>query len=306
MSIIRTKYGTLNGASITGRYNSGEDEYCSLSEKSELNILGYTLIPLYEEMKERRKELPAVRFYKSGNIKTISLNEQVSIKTITGDFSVEKIVFYEDGKIKRLFPLDGKLSAYWAEEDEYKLATEHIIHTEGGDFCSKIISLLFYQTGKIKSFTLWPKERIKLKIKDELVNIRIGVSFYENGKISSCETAIPTSIKTPIGIIEAFDKSAIGIHGEDNSLKFNEDGSIKSMITSTNRIEVTNNKGVKNVYSPRTIKKYVGDINTTIPIHLEFCDDIIKINNENEYKINENSFEIHSLVGKTLTLKGDL
>lgn len=305
MSTIRTRYGNLNDANVIGKYNSGEAEYYSVKEKSELKILGYTFIPLYEEMKERRKELPAIRFYKSGNIKTISLNEQTTIKTTIGDFSVEKIVFYEDGEIKRLFPLDGKLSAYWAEEDEYNLAKEHIVHTERGDFCSKIISLLFFKSGKIKSVTLWPKERIKLKIQYELINIRIGVSFYENGEISSCEPAIPTLIKTPIGIIYAFDKSAIGIHGENNSLKFNKDGSIKALITSTNKIEVTTHKGERNIYSPKTIKKYVGDINTSIPVLIEFDNNIIKINGD-EYKINENSFEIYSLVGKTFTLKGDL
>lgn len=305
MGTIKTKYGNLNEANVIGRYNSGEVEYYSVKEKSELKILGHSFIPLYEEMKERRKELPAIRFYKSGNIKTISLNEQTTIKTDIGEFSVEKIVFYEDGQIKRLFPLDGKISAYWAEEDEYKLAKEHTVHTERGDFCSKIISLLFFKSGKVKSLTLWPKERIKLKIQDELINTRIGLSFYENGEISSCEPAIPTPIKTPIGVLYAFDKSAIGIHGENNSLKFNEDGSIKSLITSTNRIEVANSKGERNIYSPKIIKKYVGDINTSIPVLIEFYNNTIKINGD-EYKISENSFEICSLVGKTFTLKGDL
>ncbi|MDS0526900.1 hypothetical protein NNC19_14505 [Clostridium sp. SHJSY1] len=305
MNRITTKYGVLNGVATIGKYNSGEYEYFILNEKSELNISGNKFIPLYEEVKERRKELPSVRFYKNGNIKSLALNEQITVNTDVGDFSAEKIVFYEDGKIKRLFPLDGKLSAYWTEEDEYKLANKYIIHTRKVDFSSKIISLFFFKSGKIKSVTLWSKERIKLKIKDELINIRIGLSFYEDGEISSCEPAIPTPIKTPIGIIDAFDKSAIGIHGEDNSLKFNENGSIKSLITSTNKIEVTNREGEKEIYSSKTIKKYVGDINTTVPVCIEFFENDIKIN-EDKYKINENSFEIYTLVGKTLTLKGDL
>ncbi|MBD7910304.1 MULTISPECIES: hypothetical protein [Clostridium] len=305
MSTIKTKYGYLNGASITGRYNSGEYECCTVKEKSKVNILGYTFIPLYEEMKERRKELPAVKFYKSGDIKTISLNEQVRINTSAGDFPVEKIVFYESGEIKRLFPLDGRLSAYWSEEDEYKLATRDRVHTDIGDFYSKFISLLFYRSGKIKSVTLWPKERIKYKIQNKFINIRIGLSFYENGQIESCEPGVPIAIKTPVGIVEAFDKNALGIHGEDNSLKLNEDGSIKSVITSTNKIEVKNKEGDKIIYSPKTIKKYVGDINTIIPVKLEFYNNSIKINNY-EYKIKENSFEILSSLGKTLTLKGDL
>jgi hypothetical protein len=305
MSKIKTKYGVLQEAKVIGRYNSGEDEYCSVKEKSELRVFGNIFIPLYEELKERRKELPAVRFYKSGNIKSISLNEQASIKTCVGDLSVEKIVFYEEGQIKRLFPLDGRLSAYWTEDDEYKLAKGHSIKTESVNFNSKIISLLFFKSGKIKSVTLWPKERIELKIQDKIINIRTGISFYENGAISSCEPAIPTPINTPIGIVDAFDKSAIGIHGENNSLKFNEDGSIKSLTTSTNKIEVTNSKGEKKIYSPRTEKRYVGDINTSIPVILDFYNEIIKINGD-EFKINENSFEICTLVGKSFTLKGDL
>lgn len=307
MEIVKTKYGNLNSAIVAGYYSTGETEAYNLEEKSEMDILGYKLIPLYGFTDERRKELPAVKFYKNGNIKAIALNNSTTIKTMIGRFEVEKITFYEEGQINRLFLLDGKLSGYWSEEDEYNLAKIYKFKFDFAEFESKVISLHFYKTGELSSLTLWPKDRVKLSIGNYNIIGRIGFSLYESGKIKSCEPFRPTTINTPIGNIEAYDINAIGIHGDTNSLNFNEDGTIKSLITSTNTITVKTSNGDNIFHSPKKIRLYSNsEVKDTISLTLEFRDNLIIIDGEYEYNLYENDFQIKNFGEKKFTLIGDV
>jgi len=307
MEIIRTKYGTLNDAIIAEYYSNGEPESYKIEEESELEILGYKLIPLYGFPDTRRKEFPSVKVYKSGNIKSIALNELTSIKTQIGVFEVEKITFYEDGQINRLFLLDGKLSGYWSEEDEYNLAKAYKFDFEFASFETKVISLHFYKTGELYSMTLWPKDKVKLNIGDYNFMGRIGFSLYESGKIKSCEPFRPTSINTPIGDIDAYDINAIGIHGDTNSLNFYEDGSIKSLITSTNTITIHTVEGDSIFHSPKKVRIYSNsEVMDTITLAIEFRENKVIIDGKYEYDILENKFEIKRFGEKQITLSGDL
>lgn len=307
MEIIKTKYGLLNDAIIASYYNTGEPESYKIEEESTLDILGYRFTPLYGFFDDRRKEFPSVKVFKNGNIKSIGLNESTFIETKIGAFEVEKITFYEEGQINRLFLLDGNLSGYWSEEDEYNLAKIYKFDFEFAIFKSKVISLNFYKSGELKSLTLWPKDRVELNIGNYNVVGRIGFSLYENGKIKSCEPFRPTAINTPIGNIDAYDINAIGIHGDTNSLNFNEDGSIKSLITSTNTITVKTPSGDNIFHSPKKVRLYSNsEVMDTITLTLEFRDDLIIIDGEYEYNIYENQFEIKNFGEKQLTLKGDL
>lgn len=307
MEIIRTKYGDLNDANIASYYQTGEPESYNVEDESELDILGYKLIPLYGFVDERRKEFPSIKVYKTGNIKSIALNELTSIKTKIGVFEVEKITFYEDGQINRLFLLDGRLSGYWSEEDEYNLAKAYKFDFEFASFESKVISLHFYKTGELKSMTLWPKDKVKLNIGDYSLVGRIGFSLYESGKIKSCEPFRPIKINTPIGDIEAYDINAIGIHGDTNSLNFYEDGSIKSLITSTNTVTIHTSDGDDIYHSPKKVRIYSNsEVMDTITLTIEFRDDKVIIDDKYEYNIEENNFEIKRFVEKQITLSGDL
>ncbi len=306
MEAIKTKYGTLNDAIIVNHYSTREPEEYKLEEKSELDILGYKLIPLYGFVDTRRKEFPSVKLYKSGNIRSLGLNEPTSITTKIGVFEVEKITFYEDGPINRLFLLDGKLSGFWSEDDEYALAKSHKFEFEFASFESKIISLHFYKTEELKSITLWPKERIKLSFGDYNITSRIGISLYKSGKIKSCEPFRPTIVKTPIGNIEAYDINAIGIHGDQNSLTFYEDGRIQSLITSRNSITICGSGGDTIIYSPKKIRLYSNsEMMDTVTISIEFREDKVIIDNKDEYDIKENRFEIKNFAEKQITLSGD-
>ena len=307
MKTIKTKFGDLNDAFVAGYYSSGEVEEYKLEEESELNILGYKLIPSYEFPDVRRKEFPSVKVYKNGNIRSILLNESTPITTKIGIYEVEKITFYEEGQINRLFMLDGKLSGYWSEDDEYNLAKAYKFDFDFASFEAKAMSLHFYKTEELKSITLWPKERVKLKIGDYNIIGRIGFSLYKSGKIKSCEPFRPITINTPIGDIEAYDVNALGIHGDQNSLNFYEDGKIKSLITSRNTITIYTLKGDTIFHSPKKVRIYSNsEVMDTISLNIEFSEDKIVIDNEYEYSLLENRFEIKSFGERQLTLGGDL
>ena len=307
MKEIEIKYGTLNNAYISGYYSTGEVEGYKLEEESELNILGYKLIPLYGYPELRRKEFPTVKVYKGGNIKCISLNQLTSITTKMGEYEVEKITFYEEGSINRLFLLDGKLSGYWSEDDEYNLAKTHKFNFDFASFEAKVMTIHFYKTEEFKSITLWPKEKVNLTLKDYNITGRIGFSLYESGKLKSCEPFRPTTIKTIIGDIEAYDINAIGIHGDENSLEFYEDGKIKSLITSRNTITITTLEGDKIYHTPKKVRIYSNsEVMDTISLTIEFRVNLVIIDNKYEYDIEKNKFEVKNFGEKQLTLMGDL
>lgn len=307
MKTIKTKYGDLNDVISVGYYITGEPEEYKLEKESELSILGYKLIPSYGFPEVRKKEFPSVKLYRNGNIKSIALNESNLITTKIGVFEAEKITFYEGGQINRLFLLDGKLSGYWSEDDEYNLAKVHKFDFDFASFETKVISLHFYETEELKSITLWPKERVKLNLGDYSVVSRIGISLYESGKIKSCEPFRPTTIKTPIGDIEAYDMNAIGIHGDENSLNFYEDGKVKSLITSRNSITVNTPEGDKVIHSPKKVRIYSNsEVMDTITLAILFKDNKVIIDGKYEYDINETKFEVKNFGEKQLTLRGDM
>jgi len=307
METIEIKYGTLNNAFLAGCYSTGECEEFRVEGESELDILGYKLIPSYEFPDVRRKEFPSVKVYRNGNIRSILLNEPTSITTKVGVFEVEKITFYEEGPINRLFMLDGKLSGYWSEDDEYNLAKPCKFDFEFASFEAKVMTLHFYKTGEVKSITLWPKERVKLNVGDYNIIGKVGFSLYESGKLKSCEPFRPTTIKTPIGDIEAYDVNALGVHGDQNSLNFYEDGKIKSLITSRNTITISTLDGEKIFHSPKKVRIYSNsEVMDTISLNIEFSEDKVIIDHGYEYSLVDNKFEIKSFGEKQLTLGGDL
>ena len=206
-----------------------------------------------------------------------------------------------------MFLLDGKLSGYWSEEDEYDLAKLYKFDFEFAYFEAKVMTLNFYKTEELKSITLWPKERVKLNLGDYNIIGRIGISLYKSGKLKSCEPFRAITINTIIGPIEAYDINAIGIHGDDNSLKFYEDAKIKSLITSTNTITIHTLEGDTIIHSPRKVRIYSNsEVMDTITLAIEFRDDKVIIDDKYEYNIQENKFEIKSFGEKQITLMGDL
>ena len=61
-------------------------------------------------------------FHESGRLKCLPLETQTIVATPAGDIPAEMLTFHPDGSLSRIFPLNGKLSGYWSQDDEAKLA----------------------------------------------------------------------------------------------------------------------------------------------------------------------------------------
>lgn len=293
----------LKGASIASTYDSGEVELVNVHEKNEIVINNNHFIPRYSYGDVRRKDLPAIQLYKSGEIKGIDIEGVASVQISNYHLKAEKVTFYKNGRIKKVFPLNGRLSAYWSEDEEYKLA-QNIRFTFGfGSVNNKIICVKFYESGAIKSLTFWPKERISIKYKDRIIRCRTGISMFENGKLMTCEPSTPVEVSTPIGNLEAFHKNSIGITGDSNSLKFDKEGNVIELITSTNTIKVINKKGQVVIHSPRSELIFAGaEEKQLIPLRVNFVDNVVIIDKKYKYELSKFNFDIGKYGEKTMFL----
>lgn len=211
------------------------------------------LVPVYYVEDHGRMKLVPVKKFENGNIRSLQLQEATQIETSLGQISAEFLTFYETGELQRLFPLNGKLSGYWTEKNEYELAKEMTITVKNQSITAKIIAINFYKSGSIKSLTFWPKERVELMTETGKILIKNGIAFYENGLIKSYEPLTPINIDTVLGSVESFDPSPIGITGDKNSLMFDENGDIIKFSTITNSISVLDTMGNKLLFNPNRI-----------------------------------------------------
>jgi hypothetical protein len=240
----------LRGIADSYCYEDGTLKDCILNEANVIKTRYGELIPKYGHEEARTKYNHSISFYKSGAVKSIAMEKQTNIITILGTFPAELVTFYESGALKRLFPLNGKISGYWTETDEEQLCEVFQFRFPFGSFKAKIISLCFYENGNLKALTLWPGETVILKNKADLYPVRIGFSLYEDGGLKSVEPAYELTLATPIGNINAFDENALGICGETNSLCFKKNGTIHSLTTSSSKIAVFDKDGTVDILEP--------------------------------------------------------
>ncbi|HEY8804831.1 MAG TPA: hypothetical protein VIM42_06955 [Clostridium sp.] len=299
MKEFSTKYGQLRGISNIEYYTEGVIKECKLSEYSKIKTIYGDLIPQYDEAEVRRKYKRSIAFYESGNLQCISFQKQTNIDTSIGKLPAEFVSFYDSGKVKRIFPLNGKITAYWTEQNEYELAEELNFNFEFGIFKKKVIGINFYESGGVKSLTLWPRDFINIPSPYGIIETRIGISLYPNGDIKSCEPRKQTVIKSIIGELHAFDLGAIGLNGDRNSLNFYEDGTVKSLSTSADIITIKDIFGQLNVYKPGLTPNNFNDlIMDVIPLNIEFYSSKVKISGI-EYNLKDNEFYIDKFVRKT-------
>jgi antitoxin component YwqK of YwqJK toxin-antitoxin module len=291
-----TKYGVLQGIENNSTYHSGALKECVVSKKVELATDYGVLIPQYDFSDPRKKNQYAISFYEDGSLRGISLNKATDLMTPIGPMGAERILFYPNGKLKRLFPLNGQLSAYWDEDDEYQLAREEEFEFSFGKVKAKIIAISFYEDGNIKNLTFWPKSLIFIETPVGKILTRIGISLYSNGNIKSLEPAAPVKILTPIGSITAYDDTANGITGDINSLNFTEDGKLKSLVTSDNKITVGNSSGRITTYSPEQMNDEDGIEITFLPLIIEFEENTVCFNHGVKHELSANTFTIENYV----------
>lgn len=228
-------------------------------EKIVINTSAGEIIPIYSVEDQGRKKLTPIKYYKEGSIRSISLQDATIIKTPIGEISAELITFYKDGSLCRIFPLNGKLSGYWTEENEYKLTETLSIPTPVGEIRAKPIYIHFHEKGELKSVTFWPDEQLTLSTPLGIIPVRKGISFHKCGSLASCEPARPTKLKTLIGNIEAFDPNLNGMNGEKNSLAFSENGTLTEISTSGSSIKVLGSNGSITACQPSVVTSMCSD-----------------------------------------------
>lgn len=236
--MAENKKQELNGIERASYYKSGALKSCMLGQKNEIITCVETLVPRFGPENERTRYTPAVTFFESGAIKSLALEKQALIQTPVGNYPAELVTFYESGELKRFFPLNGKISGFWSEEDEKNLSEKLHFKLSCGLFYARVIGLCFYRSGKLKSLTLWPKEEVILNTNCGLLPVRGGFSLYESGNVQSVEPAYPLLIASPVGNIRIYDETACGVNADLNSLRFDEEGNIVFFKTSLAKIAV--------------------------------------------------------------------
>lgn len=235
-------------------------------------------IPQHTADDLRKKEILPISYHDNGTIRSLPLENQTVIATPAGDIPAELISFHENGALNRVFPLNGKLSGYWSQDDEAALAEPVTLETPSGTIVSKIISIGFYDNGLIRSITLWPGETVLITTPAGKLGARIGLSFTLDGKLQSIEPDTPTPVSTFMGDITAYDPDAVGVNGDRNSLMFAENGDIVSVTTTLSRIKVVSPDGRKTMYTPEYRESLCGDEETeVVPMAVGIIDGTVTI-----------------------------
>nr|WP_319491108.1 hypothetical protein [uncultured Desulfobacter sp.] len=295
MEALKTKYGTITGYQNLEKYESGNPASLIFTEQFEIKTPVGAIIPQYEVDDHGRRVLKPVTFYENGQLKKAPLQMAADIETKYGNICAELVMFYDDGSLKKLFPLNGKLSGYWGEKDEVALAKELELALSCGTIKAKPINLVFYKSGNIKSITLWPQETVDIQTPLGAMRVHVGISFYEDGSVKSVEPVEPHTVETKIGPISAYDNDPEGIMGDINSLQFDEQGEVTALSTTKNAIVLKNPAGGQIKYAPSEKESLCSEnVSVTIPLQIEFTSDTIRFNHSasEEYNLSECSVEV--------------
>ncbi len=295
MSTLETRYGTINGYQNLETHPSGSPSSMIFTERFEIRTPSGTIIPQYAVEEHGRQALKPSFFYENGNIRKAPLQEAAFIETRYGNMSAEMVIFHDDETLKKVFPLNGKLSGYWGEKDEYALSKDLSLPLSCGEIKAKMISITFYRTGEVRSVTLWPQEVINADTPVGKVPIRVGLSLYEDGSVKSVEPARPFEVPTAIGVIAAYDNDPLGMAGDVNSLKFDPQGGVTALSTTTNSVLVTDPEGNEMLYAPKEKAGLCSDLTTvTVPMKIEFIFGKVRFNKNSKdtYSLSECTFEV--------------
>lgn len=297
MNTVETAYGVIGGCMNMERHGTGQLASVLLTSPAELKTPYGALVPQYEVEDMGRKEHKYVIFYPNGTVRKVPLQEAQNIPTQYGDISAEMVLFYNNGALKRLFPLTGKLSGFWTEEHEFALAKNMTLSLPCGEITAKMISMGFFKSGAVRSLTFWPGEVVTVKTSIGLVEARTGIAFYEDGSIRSLEPVRPTFVETPIGKVQAFDNDPDGISGDMNSLCFGSDGAVSALTTTTSQVTVITDVGEKKVYSPEEKESLCSEsVKIAVPLLIEFSGNKVLFNKRDEYDVDSCSFKIEAYV----------
>lgn len=300
MSFTDTLYGRLDGVTFDPLFSNGKTDGCTVSKKNTLAAPFGKLVPQFETEDIGRRAKKPVYFFKSGALKSLPLQQQTRVKTPAGEIPAELITFYESGAIKRIFPLDGKLSGFWSWQNESALAEELMLTTPAGNVSAKILAIQFYESGALKSITLWPGQRASIATPYGEKEFRTGVAFYENGALRSFEPLKKTEIPTFVGMMTAFDNEPNGIHGDLNSLQFDSNGLVSALCTIDNEVAVYSPGGNRQIFKPGIKNNVCGDERkVSVPMKIRFEKGAVIFNGSPPFQLDRYSFEVRKHTLKT-------
>lgn len=223
---FQTKYGTVSGRVYELFPDTGKLKSLIADEETFLDTPYGKFVPNFSCAEPRKKYRSSVELYDNGNLRSVYLEEQAAVMTPVGILPAEHITFYEEGGIRRLFPLYGQLNGYWTEENEYELAPQLYLPILGEQICCKPLCIHFYPGGALYSVTIWNRSSITVKTLYGPVTTRFGLSFYEDGKLKSIEPVFRTVLQTPSGTMFPYDPNHALFHADNNSLQFDREGNI--------------------------------------------------------------------------------
>lgn len=255
-------------------------------------------IPRYSEADFRSRDRESVQYDNNGCLKSIYLEGIQQLHTSIGTLPAELVTFYPNGQIHRLFPVFGKLTGYWSETDEEELNTPISFQIEGREYTIKCSCICFYETGSLKSITFWPGQKMEVMIENIKYQIRIGISFFEDGKIESVEPYMPIVVRNQYGTFLAYDNMANGVSGDKNSMRFNQKGEIVFLKSMQTGLELIDKKERKRVISPRKIKDYIEfDQETILPASYCFEDGLkITLDTGETETIDFNKYQVKTII----------
>jgi len=226
----------------------------------------------------RSRDRAALIYDIDGNIKSIYLERSEekaqTVNTAVGVLDCEMVTFYPNGNLHRVFPVYGKISGFWSEEEEVNLLPVTYLKNKDITFHGKISCVCFYPDESLKSITLWPGEETSVFVNEKEYKIRYGISFYESGAIKSFEPAVPVKITQKAGTFYAYDFMATGVTGDFTSLCFYEDGCVRSLKSNVTGLLIRDKKGVvQEFYPPLVVNPLDIESEVLFPVRYEFSDE---------------------------------
>lgn len=277
MDTIPTAYGELPVTGRIERFPDGQAREVFPAGPARLATPAGELCPQYTIDDSRRQDLIPLLFHPNGRIRSMSLEKRSMVTTPIGRLPAELVTFHKNGAVARVFPLNGKLSGYWSEEDEAKLAEPLTVPLPQGPLTAKFMAVAFDTDGKLRSLTLWPGEEVTIESPIGPLPTRQGVSFHPDGSLRSLEPAAPVDVPTPVGPIRAFDPDAVGVCGDTNSLAFSPTGEVGCVATVRTSITATLPDGQRRTLSPGLRECLCGgDEKEVAALHLAFHADRIE------------------------------
>ncbi len=275
---VETRYGPIPVSGVVERFADGAVMACTPAGAVVFNTPLGPLMAQHGTDDLRRRTVQTLCFHPSGALRALPLERPTRIATPAGPMDVELATFHADGSLCRAFPLNGKLSGYWTQEDEGRLAQVVELDTPLGVVRAKLIGVRFAPGGQLLSLTLWPGETLEVETPVGALAARVGVSFRPDGSLRSLEPAQPQGVPTPAGTIQAYDLDAVGICGDVNSLGFAPDGSVSRVSTSLTRVLAWGPHETHMAFTPATRESLCGDTEREpVPMRLEFKGDLARI-----------------------------